>query len=102
AGVANADGTYEIRSTQAGRFTLLTSAAGFLPGIGEEFYGGANDQVAQNFTLETYRVHQNVTVTATGVPTPMEQTSSAVTLIPQEDLAMLADITDAARIMPGT
>src|SRR5437868_6585272 len=32
AGVANADGTYEIRSTQAGRFTLLTSAAGFLPG----------------------------------------------------------------------
>jgi len=100
--VANADGSYEIRSTQAGRFTLLTSATGFLPGIGEEFYGGATDQVAQNVVLATYTVKQDVTVTATGVPTPVEQTSSAVTLIPQENLATLADITDAARIMPGT
>ncbi|HEY5056066.1 MAG TPA: TonB-dependent receptor [Acidobacteriaceae bacterium] len=102
AGVANADGTYEIRSTQAGRFTLLTSAAGFLPAIGEDFYGGVTDEVAQNVVIQTYTVHQDVTVTATGVPTSVEQTSSAVTQIPRAELATLPDITDALRLSPGT
>src|SRR5436305_850954 len=49
--VADSEGAYEIRSTQSGRFTLLTSAASFLPGVGEEFYGSATDEVAQNVTL---------------------------------------------------
>ncbi len=34
-GIAGVDGTYEIRSTESGRFVLLTSAAGFYPGIGQ-------------------------------------------------------------------
>ena len=101
-GASDASGAYEIRSTQAGRFTLLTSASGFLPGIGTEFYGGTTDLVAQNVVLETYSVHEDVTVTATGVPTPVQQTSSAVTQIPQADLATLAGIADAARLAPGT
>ncbi len=100
-GVAGADGAFEIRSTQAGRFTLLVSASGFLPGIGQEFYGGATEQIAQSAVLETYSVHQEVTVTATGVATPVEQTSSAVTQIAQADLARLPDITDAARQSAG-
>jgi vitamin B12 transporter len=100
-GIANADGSYEIRSTESGRFTLLTSSTGYLPGIGQEFFGGATDQVAQNIVLEAYSVHQDVTVTATGIPTPVEQTSSAVTQIPQEALATLADLPDALRQSPG-
>src|SRR6185437_2120937 len=82
-------------------FTLLTSSTGYLPGIGQEFYGGATDQVAQNVVLEAYSVHQDVTVTATGIPTPIEQTSSAVTQIPQEALATLADLPEALRQSPG-
>src|ERR1700678_4514972 len=52
-GIAGVDGTYEIRSTESGRFVLLTSAVGFYPGIGKEFYGGATDEVAQDVVLET-------------------------------------------------
>ena len=100
-GVANVDGTYEIRSTQSGRFTLLTSSTGYLPGIGLEFFGSATDQIAQNVVLEAYSVHQDVTVTATGIPTPVEQTSSAVTQIPQQALATLADLPDVLRLSPG-
>lgn len=100
-GVAAADGSFEIRSAQAGRFTLLTSAPAFLPGIGQSFYGGVTDLITQNVILETYTVHQEVTVTATGVPTPIQQTSSAVTQIPQTDLAMSAGIADWLRQSPG-
>jgi len=37
--ITDPDGTFEIRSTDQGRFLLLTSAATFTPGISEGFYG---------------------------------------------------------------
>ena len=100
-GIAGADGTYEIRSTEAGRFVLLTSAATFYPGIGQDFYGGSTDEIAQNVVLETLSVREDVTVTATGTPTPVQQSSSAVTLIPDADLATTVDLVDALRQSPG-
>src|SRR5207237_90186 len=42
-----------------------------------------------------------ITVTATGVPTPLEQLSSPVTLIPRTDLATTVGIVDALRLSPG-
>jgi vitamin B12 transporter len=100
-GIAGADGSFEIRSTLAGRFVLLTSAAAFYPGIGQNFYGGSTDQITENVVLETASVHEEVTVTATGLPTPLEQSSSAVTLIPDSDLATSIGIVNALRQSPG-
>lgn len=99
--VSGMDGSYEIRSTEAGRFTLLTSSATFFPGIGQNFYGGSTDEITQNIVLETSSVHEEITVTATGTPTPVEQSSSAATLIPDEDLATKVGIADALRQSPG-
>jgi vitamin B12 transporter len=101
AAIADTDGTYEIRSTESGRFLLLTSAAQFYPGIGENFFGRATDEVTQNVVLESDSVHEEVTVTATGLPTPIEQSSAAVTLIPQTDLATQVGVVDAMRQSPG-
>jgi iron complex outermembrane receptor protein/vitamin B12 transporter len=100
-GIAGADGSYEIRSTESGRFTLLTSAAGFYPGIGQNFYGGATDELMQDVVLETGSVHEEVTVTATGLPTPVPQASSAVTLVASEELATTVGVVDALRQSPG-
>ena len=99
--IAGADGSFEVRSTLAGRFVLLTSAPAFYPGIGQDFYGGFTDQVAQNVVLETSSVQQQVTVTATGLPTPLEQSSAAVTLVPDSDLATSIGVVDALRQSPG-
>jgi iron complex outermembrane receptor protein/vitamin B12 transporter len=99
--IAGADGAFEVRSTLAGRFVLLTSAPAFYPGIGQDFYGGFTDQVAQNVVLETSSVQQQVTVTATGLPTPLAQSSSAVTLVPDSDLATSIGVADALRQSPG-
>jgi iron complex outermembrane receptor protein/vitamin B12 transporter len=100
-GVAGSDGSYEIRSTLAGRFVLLTSAATFSPGVGQDFYGGSTDEVTQNIVLEVGSVHEEITVTATGVPTPVEQSSSAVTLVPDLALATTVGVADALRLSPG-
>ena len=99
--LSNADGTYEIRSTAAGRFTLLSSSAPYFPSIGANFYGGATDMLTQNVILEASSLHEEVTVTATGLPTPIEQTSGAIGLVRNRDLATTVDLIDAMRRSPG-
>jgi vitamin B12 transporter len=99
--IAGVDGNFEIRSALAGRFVLLTSALTFYPGIGQDFYGGATDQITQNIVLETASLHEEITVTATGLPTPVQQSSSAVTLISDSDLTTSVGVVDALRQSPG-
>jgi iron complex outermembrane receptor protein/vitamin B12 transporter len=100
-GIAGVDGNYEIRSALAGRFVLLTSALTFYPVIGQNFYAGSTDEIMQNIVLETSSLQEEVTVTATGLPTPIQQSSSAVTLIPDSDLATSVGVVDALRQSPG-
>ncbi len=100
-GIAGLDGSFEIRSTESGRFVLLTSSTEFSPGIGPDFYGGSTDEIMQNVVLQGGSVHEDVTVTATGLPTPVAQSSAAVTLIPQEDLATKVGVADALRQSAG-
>ena len=100
--ISAADGTFEIRSTATGRFLLLTSAATFTPGISPDFYGGRADVVTRNVTLEIATVTAAVSVTATGLPTPLQQLSSAVTLIPQDQLTTRIGLVDTLRQSLGT
>ncbi|MGP8260041.1 MAG: TonB-dependent receptor plug domain-containing protein [Acidobacteriaceae bacterium] len=100
-GIAGVDGAFEIRSALAGRFVLLTSALTFYPGIGQDFYAGATDQITENVVLETASLHEEITVTATGLPTPIQQASSAVTLVPDSDLATSIGVVDALRQSSG-
>jgi iron complex outermembrane receptor protein/vitamin B12 transporter len=95
------DGAFEIRSSSRGRFRLLTSAATFTPAIGEDFYGAATDVVTQNTVLEIASVTESVTVTATGISTPLQQASSAVSVIAESDLQNHLNVPDELRQAPG-
>jgi iron complex outermembrane receptor protein/vitamin B12 transporter len=101
--IAYADdkGAYEIRSTEAGRFTLLGSAGGFLPAIGQEFYGGTTDVLARDVVLSAATVQQAVSVTATALPTPVPQLTAPVSVLPGEALATRTGVTDELRQVPG-
>ncbi len=98
---AGPDGTYELRSGDAGRFTLLGSAGGYLPGIGQDFYGGATDVIAQDVVLSTTTVQQQVSVTESGLPTPLPQLTAPVSIIGSADLATRAGIASELRQSPG-
>lgn len=100
-GYAGADGSFEIRSSEAGRFTLLGSAGGFLPAIGVDFYGGVTDVIDQDVVLAANTVRQDITVTATGIPTPLPQLTSPVSVIPGEALDLHLGLIDEMRQTPG-
>lgn len=95
------DGTYEIRTAQQGRFLLLASSAQFATHISDPFYGGQLDVVARDLDMTISSVREQVTVTATGVPTPVSLTSASVSLFAKEDLATRAGIANELRLQPG-
>jgi vitamin B12 transporter len=96
------DGTYEIRSTAVGRFVLLTAAAPYTPSVGEPFYGATTTAVVTaNIVMQYGTVAQQLVVTASGIPTPIQQVPAGVTLIPQLALATQIAITNDLRQSPG-
>ncbi len=101
--VARADprGAFEIRSSASGRFTLLGFARGYLPAVGVDFYAGETDVLEQDVVLASNTVRQAITVTATGIPTPLPQLTSPVTLIPGETMDLDLGVIDALRQTPG-
>lgn len=95
------DGSYEIRFGEAGRFTLLGSAGGFLPGIGDGFYSGATDVLAQDVVLATRSVQQEVSVTATSLPTPLPQLTAPVSVLPGVSFSTRVGVVEELRQAPG-
>lgn len=100
-GIALSDGSYEIRYANSGRFTLLGSGDPYLPYVGEDFYGGATDILEQNVVLALNSVRQDVSVSATGIPTPLPQLTAPATVIPGDLLAQQTGVVDMLRQSPG-
>ncbi len=99
--MSGSDGSFEIRSGDSGRFLLLTSARTFAPNIGADFYGGKTDIVLRTVILSPDEVRTEVSVTATGTPTPLPQLTAPVTLIPRDDLLTRIGLIDDLRQSPG-
>jgi iron complex outermembrane receptor protein/vitamin B12 transporter len=99
--ITKPDGTFELRSAQAGRFVLFTgggySRIVLQPNISHDFYGGTTDVVIRNVTLEATTLNETVTVTATGLPTPIQQLTAPVSFVSRDDLATRTGILDELR-----
>ncbi len=96
------DGTYEIRSTSTGHFLLLASAAPYTPSIGQDFYGGRTAVITSNIVMQFTTVSPQLVVTASGIPTPIQQTPAGVTLISQSAVATQVAIVNDLRQSTGT
>jgi len=99
--VSGSDGSYELTSANSGRFVVTGIGTGFALAISPEFYSGQLNVVTENVVLIPASVTENVTVTATGVPTPQAQQSGEVDVIHGDDLKTSVGITDDLRMMPG-
>ena len=64
-------------------------------------YVSATSEAELNVTLGTPTLTQQVTVTATGAPTPEAQTGASVTVIPAEDFRYSTEVQDPLRLVPG-
>ena len=100
--ITQMDGSYEIRSSAAGHFLLLTAAAPYTPNIGEDFYGDTTGVVTRNVVMQFSIVNSQLVVTSSGIPTPIQQIPSAVTLTPQVALTTQIGIVNDLRQSLGT
>lgn len=96
-----ADGTYTLRSGEAGHFYVIVVSKTFRQIATPAFYAGVLDQHVQDVVLEPERVNQQIVVTATGTPTPEAQVSSSITEVLQPEFRNRALLTDALRQTPG-
>ncbi|MDE1161253.1 MAG: TonB-dependent receptor [Acidobacteriaceae bacterium] len=98
---SDAEGNYEIRSAASGRFSLMGIGAGYLPAVGIEFYGSTMEVLQRDVVLSTSTVRQDVSVTATGLPTPLPQLTAPVSVIDQRELTTRVGLIDEMRQTPG-
>ncbi len=96
------DGTYEIRTSISGRFLLLAAASPYTPSIGQDFYGASTAVITRNIVMQFSTVTPQATVISSGIPTPIQQIPTGVTLIPQSALATQIGIANDLRQSPGT
>ncbi len=96
-----ADGTFTLSAPTAGRFVLVVSAEGFDPARSDGFYLGGSETVNRGVTIAPARANTQVTVTATGLPTPLAQISSAVTVLGENELRNRESAVDPLRLVPG-
>ena len=99
--VSGADGSFQILTGSRGRFYLVVSATKFRQLETPGFYAGQLDAVERNIVLEPEWVHESIVVTATGTPTPQQQTGAATSVIGPQELELSQDLVSALRMMPG-
>ncbi|HEY1578195.1 MAG TPA: TonB-dependent receptor plug domain-containing protein [Terracidiphilus sp.] len=100
--VSGADGSFQILTGVRGRFYLVVSATKFRQLETPGFYAGQLDAVERNIVLEPEWVHESIVVTATGTPTPQQQTGAATSVVGPQELELSEDLVSALRMMPGT
>jgi vitamin B12 transporter len=97
----NDEGAFKFEITASGRYEIRAAALTFQPGKSALVYLSGASEAEVNVTLGTPTLTQQVTVTATGAPTPEAQTGASVTVIPAEDFRYAAEVQDPLRLVPG-
>jgi vitamin B12 transporter len=94
-------GAFRFEITASGRYTIRASAPTFQQAASPLVYVSATSEAELNVTLGTPTLTQQVTVTATGAPTPEAQTGASVTVIPAEDFRYSTEVQGPLRLVPG-
>jgi vitamin B12 transporter len=94
-------GRFSFEITTSGRYGIRASASTFRQGASPIVYVLATSEAELNVTLGTPTLTEQVTVTATGAPTPEAQTGASVTVIPAEDFRYSNELQDPLRLVPG-
>lgn len=95
------DGSYELRGAGTGRFTVVAAGPGFGVYRSESFYGGTFDLLSREITLHVASATEETSVTATGLPTPVQQVSAAVDILNADEMLTRAYVLPEFRMQPG-
>jgi iron complex outermembrane receptor protein/vitamin B12 transporter len=95
------DGQFRLAITREGRYRVRVTAPSFQPSLTEIPFASYSGDVRVNVILSVEALTQQITVTATGVPTPQAQLGSAVTMLTSADYPNTQDVQESLRLIPG-
>lgn len=95
------NGSYELNVSDGGRFLVRVLQSDFASYASQDFFISADSSVVRNVSLALNSESQSVSVTATGLPTPIAQVSAAVHVITFDDLNQRAFVAPDLRLEPG-
>lgn len=99
--ITDESGGYAIAVPAPGRYQLRSSAASFGSATtASRFFSDSSDTVV-DLTVATPTMTQEVSVTATGTPTPLAQVAASVTVLNEDQFRHARDIQEPLRYVPG-
>ena len=98
---ADASGHYFLSFSVAANYRLRASAPTFDTAITAPHFYALRSATTLNVTLATPTLSQQVTVTATGTPTPLAQSGAAITLLDQSQYQQSPELQQPLRLVPG-
>ncbi len=94
-------GFYTLTLPGGDRYQLRTSAPTFDPAISAPHFFSVNSSTAIDLTVATPTATEQITVTATGSPTPLAQVAASVTVLHDDQFPHVRDIQEPLRYVPG-
>ena len=95
------DGSYSLAIPSTGRYALRVTAPTFDPDTTAPRYFRRAGQTQVDLTVATPTDTQQITVSASGTPTPIAQVGAAVTVLTSDQFAHVRDIQEPLRYLPG-
>jgi len=99
--IADDRGTYALVVPASGRYQIRTAAATFESAITQPRYLNSGSETAVDVTVSTPTATDQVTVSATGSPTPIAQVASSITVLNDDQFPHVRDIQEPLRFVPG-
>ena len=97
----DAAGAYVFHIFVAGRYRVRVDARTFRRTTSESAFVTQTTEATMDVTLATQTLTQQVTVTATGTPTPIAQVGASVTVLTADDYRYSPQVQDPLRLVPG-
>jgi iron complex outermembrane receptor protein/vitamin B12 transporter len=94
-------GHYSFSIPGNGRFCIRAEGKSFQPALSEQKFVTAAHPAEIDLTLSPSVVAQQIVVTATGVPTPEQQTGASISVLSEQSLATRRTVEEDLRIEPG-
>lgn len=94
-------GNYSLQLPKNGRYQIRVAAASFQTTVTDALYVSGSSNGSVNVTLSPGKLTEQITVTATGTPTPEAQVGYSVTVLTDDSYPHALEAQDPLRLVPG-
>ncbi len=98
---SGADGSYSLSVPSSARFMIRASAPTFGETVAGPLFLSPSQSDTRDITLTTPTLSQEVTVTATGTPTPLAQSGAPISVLTSDQLPHSLEVQEPLTLIPG-